>query len=388
MKKITQNLSELIHKTQAFYSTDFSADYEMPADLLEMLIENEDTKEHVFYGVIFLQKKDDNSFVIIDGLKRLISLSLLLHAICECYKLTNKKNEHAIALIKKRYLFNDFGTKIQLNGYEKNIYEKIVNYGKMTPEEKEHPMFKTLHLFWAKIKMNNISAIQLFDQIKHIQVITYIFENSNIDNLELYQCLNCNNPNLNQIRLISSFIKNNSEKGYELWQDILNLFKNADMERKFKYFLFDFLSIQKNGIIPKDNEIFISFKKYYLKMINSGLSPENLLSSMKITAGYYIKISTANFENEEIKTRIQAIKNSNMYETFPYLLEVTEDYENKRITSETFCQLLDNVILFIAEQRSGNYESIINFANLSQEINLKMEKDAVNKISQKKNHLK
>lgn len=372
MEQLTLNLTEILHKTQAFYSTDFSADYEMPADLLEMLIENSGTKEPFLFGTIFLQKTENNSFIVIDGLKRIISLSLLLHAICECYKLTNEKNNHAIELIKKRYLFNDFGTKIQLSGYQKNIYEKIVKYEKLTPEEKENSMFNVLHTFWAKIKMNNLSAVQLFNQIKQIKVIACIFEKSDIDNRDIYQCLNCNNPDLDQLRLISSFIKDKTEDGFVLWQDVLKMFKNADMERKFKYFLFDFLSIQKNGVIPRDNEIFMSFKRFYLRMINAGQSPENLFTSIKRTAGYYIKISTAGFDDKEISNRIQTIKDSNMYETFPYLLEVTDDYENKRITAETFCQLLDNVILFIAEQRSGNYKSMINFANLSHEINLKM----------------
>jgi len=372
MEQLTLNLTEILHKTQAFYSTDFSADYEMPADLLEMLIENSGTKEPFLFGTIFLQKTENNSFIVIDGLKRIISLSLLLHAICECYKLTNEKNNHAIELIKKRYLFNDFGTKIQLSGYQKTIYEKIVKYEKLTPEEKENSMFNVLHTFWAKIKMNNLSAVQLFNQIKQIKVIACIFEKSDIDNRDIYQCLNCNNPDLDQLRLISSFIKDKTEDGFVLWQDVLKMFKNADMERKFKYFLFDFLSIQKNGVIPRDNEIFMSFKRFYLRMINAGQSPENLFTSIKRTAGYYIKISTAGFDDKEISNRIQTIKDSNMYETFPYLLEVTDDYENKRITAETFCQLLDNVILFIAEQRSGNYKSMINFANLSHEINLKM----------------
>ena len=374
MEQLTLNLSEILHKAQAFYSADFSADYEMPADLLQMLIENSETKEPFLYGIVFLQKIENNSFVVVDGLKRIISLSLLLHAICECYKLTNEKNNRAIELIKERYLFNEFGTKIQLSGYEKNIYEKIINYEKLTQEEKEHPMFKVLHSFWAKIKMNNISAVQLFNQIKQIEVIAYIFESSNIDNRDLYQCLNCNNSNPNQLKLISSFIADKSEEGSLLWQEILEMFKAADMERKFKYFLFDFLSIQKNGVIPKDNEIYLSFKNYYLKMINSGLSPEKIFLYIKANAGYYITISTANFDNKEISNRVQSIKDSGMYETFPYLLEVTDDYENKRITAETFCQLLDNVILFIAEQRSGNYESIINFANLGHEINLRMSK--------------
>lgn len=38
----------------------------------------------------------------------------------------------------------------------------------MTEEEKQHPMFIQLHEYWAKIKMNNISAVKLFNEIKKL----------------------------------------------------------------------------------------------------------------------------------------------------------------------------------------------------------------------------
>lgn len=371
MKVIKTNLLNIIEKTQVFYSTEYAGEYQAPADLLELLLENSGIEEPVFNGLLCFQTIENNSLLVVDGLKRLISVSLLLHAICECYKLTNDKNSHAIKLIKQRYLFNDFGTKIQLNGEEKNIYEKLINYEKMTLEEKEHPMFKTLHEFWAKIKMNNLSATQLFNQIKNIQVVSMVYEQGELDNRDLYQSLNCNNQKLEELQLITNFIEESAEDDAKLWYDIVDMFKNADMMRKFRYFIIDFLTIQKNGIIPKENEIFTSFKKYYLRMLKNK-STKELFESLKNSAFQYIKISTANFENKEIKQRIITIKDNNMYETFPYLLEVTDDYSNGRITDETFCQLLDTVILFIAEQRSGSYESTINFGNLSHEINQRM----------------
>ena len=58
-----------------------------------------------------------------------------------------------------------------------------------------------------------------------------------------------------------------------------------------------------------------------------------------------------------------------MQETYPYLLEVLDDVENGRLTDETFVQLLNTVIAFIKEQRNGNFTSTISFANLSHEIN-------------------
>ena len=372
MKAITTNLLDIIQKTQVFYSTEYSGGFQAPADLLELLLENTGTKDVLVDGVMFFQQLENDSVLVVDGMKRLISISLLLHAICECYKLTNNKNARAIDLIKKRYLFNSFGTKIQLNGYEKQIYEKLVNYERMTFEEKEHPMFKTLHEFWAKIKMNNISATQLFNQIKQIKVLAIFYDECAIENRDLYQFLNCNNPSIEELQLITNFIEEKAGENAKHWYEIVDMFRNADMMRKFRYFLVDFLTIQKNGIIPKENELYMSFKKYYQRMINADTTIEDLFISLKNSARQYIKISTANFENKEIKQRIITIKENNMYETFPYLLEVTDDYSNGRITDETFCQLLDTVILFIAEQRSGSFESAINFGNLSHEINRKM----------------
>lgn len=58
-----------------------------------------------------------------------------------------------------------------------------------------------------------------------------------------------------------------------------------------------------------------------------------------------------------------------MQETYPYLLEVLDDVESGRLTEETLIQLLNTVIAFINEQRSGNFSSTIDFANLSHEIN-------------------
>lgn len=363
------NLLNILNNTQAFYSTEFSGEYEVPADLLENLSENSQTKEPLFEGVMFFQKIDDDAYIVVDGMKRLLTLSILLHAICECYKLTSEKNNRAIDLVKQRYLFGKYGTKIQLANSEKLIYEKLLNYDYMTVEEKKHSMFKILHEFWAKIKMNNLSAVQLFNQIKKINALVCIYDENNIDNRDLYQALNCNNNYIEELKLINNFVEEKAGEHAILWYDVINMFKQADMTRKIKYFFIDFLTIQKNGIIPKENEIYMSFKRYYLRMINAGKSHEEFFKYIKEIASNYIKISTANFENNEIKQRIITIKNNNMYETFPYLLEVTDDYFNGRITDETLRQLLDTVILFVAEQKSGNNDNLINFGNLSHEIN-------------------
>ena len=364
----TLNLLELLNKSQVLYSTDYSGEYQAPADLLENILENSDLEEPIIDGIMFLQKTSSRSYLVVDGMKRIIQFSLLLHALCECYKFTNEKNNHAIELIKKRYLFFGKHTKIHLHGYEKIIYEKLVKYERMTDEEKLHPMFIQLHEYWAKIKMNNISAIKLFNEIKKINILACIYEDSEIENRDIYQYLNCNNNNIEELLLINDFIKEKSKDELKSWHEIIDLFKNAELGDYFKYFIRDFLTIQKNGIIPQENELYMSFKRYY-KRIEQSIDAKDFFKLFQKFAKYYIKILQADFENEDVKKLISIINGENMFETYPYLLEVLDDVENGRLTEETFIQLLNTVISFINEQRNGNFTSSINFANLSHEIN-------------------
>ena len=112
----------------------------------------------------------------------------------------------------------------------------------------------------------------------------------------------------------------------------------------------------------------MSFKRYY-KRIEQSIDAKDFFKLFQKFAKYYIKILQADFENEDVKKLISIINGENMFETYPYLLEVLDDVENGRLTEETFIQLLNTVISFINEQRNGNFTSSINFANLSHEIN-------------------
>lgn len=368
MELRTLNLLDILNKSQELYSTDYSGEFEAPADLLENILENSNLDEPITNGIMFFQKFEEKSYLVVDGLKRIIQFSLLLHAICECYKRTNDKNSRAIELIKKRYLFSSENLKLQLIGFEKVVYEKLIKYEPMTKEEKEHPIFKQLQEYWTKIKLNNLSATKLFNEIKKINVLACIYEKSEIKNRDLYQYLNCNNSNIEELLLITNFLKEVSIEHINSWYNILDLYKNVGLKNYFKYFIKDFLTIQRNGIIPKSNELYMSFKRYYKRLVpNMGI--ENFLKHIEKFARYYIKILQADFKNEEVKSLITTINEHGMQETYPYLLEVLDDIENGRLTDETFIQLLNTVISFIKEQRTGNFSSTINFANLSHEIN-------------------
>lgn len=362
------NLLKIINDAPAIYSSEFASLYEEPFDLLDLIIENSDTASKIIVGMMVFEKTSDDSIIVIDGLKRLVAISLLLHSICECYKLTNDKNTKAINKIKQKYLFGKYGTKLQLVDYNKEIYEKIVNYEKLTSEEKDCPIFKTLHDFWVKIKKNNLSANILFKQIKKMDILVMSYDKTEVNDLDLYQFLNFNNKNTDSLKMITSFVKTSSGNNLFMWGEILFLFKSSNLDLLIIPFLKNFLTIQKNGTIPNDNDLYMSFKSFYNR-INCHRQPVEIFKMIEKAAINFIKLSCADFSNYEIKKLITVINENNMHETYPYLLELMEDYTENRVTDEMLIEILRTIIDYVNEKTENKSNDIFSFANLSYEIN-------------------
>ena len=149
------------------------------------------------------QKTLDN-YILVDGLSRFLSLSLLLHAVCECYKKTSAQNDKAIKTIRSKYLFFEDKTKLRLPKAEQNIYEKIINGERLSGKEKEHPMFILLHNFWSSIKEENLQASKIFKMLQKISI--YLVDVEGLKHRDLYYSINKNLRKLDQISLIHSYI--------------------------------------------------------------------------------------------------------------------------------------------------------------------------------------
>ena len=127
------NVSEILNNAKKLSSAGFSVEYsfdnEKAALYFDELVENSLSPTPIFSGILILEKNGED-FIIVDGLQRLITLSLLLCALCENYKGTSKVNEEARLKILNRFLItsNEEGkeSKLQIKGAEFDIYLKIL----------------------------------------------------------------------------------------------------------------------------------------------------------------------------------------------------------------------------------------------------------------------
>lgn len=368
MKNLT--VLEFLIEFKNIYTPLFNTEYNFSyKNLLNEIIINKDATSPINLGVITYQKQGVEDCLLIDGTQRIISFSLLLYALCECYKKTSYKNEESINKIHSRYLFSENKTKLQLPEELQFIYSKIINQEKLSDLEKKHPMFEMLHNFWEAIKIDKLAASTLFKEISGLRMLIEESEETVFNPRDLYCLLNLQTKKLNETELISHYLWEVCQKDINIWLDFIELFRKVQIEQCMEVFLRDFLTIYFKGNVPADNEIYLNFKKYYEQMIKYQTS-EEVLKKIKKYATYYIKIIQADFEQFEVKKQITLINETHEYNIYPYLLEVLEDFENKKMDEKIFIEILTTINEFLRKKQEEKGLNInFNFATLTSEIN-------------------
>lgn len=366
------SISELLHNASGFNSMGFSQGYsydEMNADeYFEELLENSTQESPIFSGILILEKFN-RKYTIVDGLQRVTTICLLLIALCENYKNTTKNNEEARKKIFKRYLVNSAkNPKLNLCTQEQEIYRKILFAEELSEEELKNNLYRVYSMFLDKIKEHRISGTRLFTIISRIRFMIVLTDKSEISTRELYEVLNAS-KNKSQITLIADFIAEKDIYAASIWQRTMNDYKSLSMNNFLENFIKDFLTVQSEGQVPKENALFNKFKSYY-NTICKYKTPTEIVESMVKYSKYYLSIIKADFDDEEIKEQIVILNENKGQDAYSYLMEVLDDYNNGLINRDVFLDIL-NMINSIAVKRNaeGKNSIQIDFANLSKELN-------------------
>jgi len=140
-------------------------------------------------------------------------------------------------------------------------------------------------------------------------------------------------------------------------------------ENHLERFIIDYLTIQNNAVIPKQETLFKEFLDFYQRIIkfqNRSLVIKNIYRY----SVYYIRLLFADLKDEEIRKKIKMINALKATDSYPFLMEVFEDFEFAHINRAMLLEILDTVLGFIDERNSKKPTQIaLSFAGLSNEIN-------------------
>ena len=88
------NLLEFLNTVKVLNTLTCATCDDVNLDILDLLSEEEQFVQKIDFGLVYVQHSTLQNLILIDGVQRILSISLLLHAICECYKKTTTKIYH------------------------------------------------------------------------------------------------------------------------------------------------------------------------------------------------------------------------------------------------------------------------------------------------------
>lgn len=355
------NLLKFMNNAHSLYALDFARCNRSLVNFLDLMVEDEQFTRSIDLGLIYYYRKDADKYVIVDGLSRILSLSLLLHAICECYKKTSSRNDKAIKTIRTKYLFSGGSKlKLHLHGEDADLYSKIINGERLSGYEKSRPMFVLLHNFWSQIKEEKLQASNIFKMLQKINIV--LVEAEDISLRDMYYRLNKSNRKINQITLIDDYI---AEKGLTKdWEEIKNIFSLE--KNDISLFLKDFFITKFNYKMFSNDRLYDSFVNYFETMLQ--YKKKNvLISDIKRSAVLYANILNVNFKNEDIRHAFINIKRHNGVDTYAYILNVYEDFYMGNISESIFMEILNTIDEYLKNRELSGKN--IDFNELVQYLN-------------------
>ena len=315
---------------------------------------------HFLGSVVYVAEADFlvagvNNLLVIDGQQRLTTLSLLLLAIR--HVIQNKKIDIGVKpqALGNYYLFNANENeternylKLQLTRSDKQTYEKICRSIPLDPSD-DNRVRANFEFFVSNFESEKYDPKTIYSGIQRLQLV-YIALDRGKDNPQLiFESMNSTGLDLAQADLIRNFVlmglnpdlQSNLYDRY--WFPMEQLFGTQYRDR-FDSFMRTFLTV-KVGKIPRENEVYLSFKKYVASVEGdagaSGLHlMERIAKELFEEANHYSNIVLGTEKDHELKSVFADFTALRAEVAHPFLLALYGDWKANLLNREQLLQLV------------------------------------------------
>lgn len=291
--------------------------------------------------------------LVIDGQQRLTTVSLLLLALTEYMKEDEQGSiaDETWEEIRETYLVNKHRKdiskyKLLLTKRDKATYKKILD-GIELSEEVSKRVIENYEYFKGQI--HNENALDIYTGIKKLIIVDVVLER-NKDNPQLiFESLNSTGIDLSQADLIRNFVLmgqalNEQNTLYEkLWYPMEQSFGEGLWA--MASFIRDYLTM-KTGNIPKQSLVYETYKNY-LKREYGFKNIEQAVEDLFNYSKYYVRVAFNREADPDLLSRFKQINKQKIDTSYPLLLAIYDDYENKKISKEEFVKVLDLIISYV-----------------------------------------
>ena len=293
---------------------------------------------------------ESKEYLIIDGQQRITTLSLLLLAV---HNLLNKNEIQTKGLnkekIREEYLINKWAKgakKIRLKPVEldNEAFSKL--FGDREDYILASNITKNYLYFEDRIKKLDISIDDLFSAIEKLIIVDIELKEGEDDPQLIFESLNSTGLSLSQADLVRNFIlmKETLEKQKEFYYNYWHKIEENTDKNKVSDFIRDYLTF-KDRIISRKDRVYSSFKKHVHKNYPHNETEELLKELLKFSR-HYKRIAFSNDNNLKVNKLLERINKLEITVSYPFLLEIFDDYENKIIDENDVIEILQTIESF------------------------------------------
>ncbi|MDR1959431.1 MAG: DUF262 domain-containing protein [Planctomycetaceae bacterium] len=322
--------------------------------LLDDILEagkNQKRNAHFMGSIVYIH--DDvyttssvKDLTIIDGQQRITTLTLIYLVL---HRLAKELCDEGLAdKILETFLINKFAAeeeKLKLRPTENN--DKALKCLLRYEEHEISPAYSKLignfNFFKKKITKDNYQVV--LQGLSKLMFVEISLDRTYDDPQRIFESLNSTGLDLSQADLIRNYIlmglrradQNKIYRNY--WEVIEQSAKDETLNiPKVSDFIRDFLTLENNKI-PNKGDVYTEFKDKYPIMAVDEL--KTYLEKIKGFAKHYNKLLNPKKEiDKDIQLQLEYISRLEISVSFPFLMQVYDDYDRSIIDKRTFIRIL------------------------------------------------
>jgi len=294
--------------------------------------------------------------LVIDGQQRLTTITLLLAALADAVGDEEPVEGFTADEIRETLLTNhrrsgDEFYKLLLTRTDRDTLKAIVGQLDL-PSPKSDRIVENYDTFKARLMAGDAVVETICKGLGKLIMVDIALSREHDNPQLIFESMNSTGRELSQADLIRNFVLMGLEPDYQTklyehyWHPMEEDFGQAAYTAHFDSFMRHYLTV-RTGNIPRLGDVYEAYKAYARQVQSKGGTIEDLVKEVRSYARFYCVIALGHQTEPKLAEAFQDIRELRVDVAYPFLLEVFDDFDNGRLTSAEFHDVLRMVEAYV-----------------------------------------
>lgn len=284
--------------------------------------------------------------LIIDGQQRLTTISLFILALVRALQEQHPEaNTQRLVseFLKNEHYDGELHNKLALTRIDQETYLALLN-NRDLPKNASPRIVENFRFFEDRIRKSSLSAEDLYGGIRRLFIVEIALDPSHDNPQRIFESLNSTGLDLSQTDQIRNFVLMDQDPREqkalyeEYWYPMELQFGKDAPEKLFDRFMRDYLTIHRDGKIPKMDEVYKEFKTYV--RTRDEPSVRNLLLEVYRFSKYFVRMACGQEEDPTVAAAFSDLNTVKVDVAYPFLLQVYHDYQTGLIIKDELIEVV------------------------------------------------